>query len=458
MVNKKLFLQLSFVLCVIVSIIVLQDSFCYSNEQGTEEFPAVETASVKQFGAIGDNVNDDTAAFQKALHSARTVIVPEGTYQLNSQVNFIRSGQRIIGANGATIACNSNEAVFYAENLSAITVNGLSFIGTGGEMPQSTKAILDLRACNNVIIDNCRFMNIPFYYCIRFLGCNTVKAANNEIDTYLFSGIACGNGTSEATVNSNRIVNGYGVIQGHRYPITLSSFNGEQEIYPESYNLEAGFNYIEDNIPQWEGIDSHGGNNIWIHDNVVKGTMTGIALVDNRKTLEKRFRNAIVENNRIELTTGIAARSRTAQNSGLNIKSNHGATNIQIIGNIIENANYNLGPTDAGIRIGGINSGIVSKNTVKAKVTGIRLVRECDNVTINENKIFVDGTGSAKSAGIRNTAKSLTNIEIRNNYIGSSNEFTLKFGIYNENKLSNFTAEMKAILNNNNNYGNVNIP
>ena len=458
MVNKKLFLQLSSVLCVIVSIIVLQGSFCYSNEQGTEKLPAVETASVKQFGAIGDNVHDDTAAFQKALHSARTVIVPEGTYQLNSQVNFIRSGQRIIGANGATIACNSREAVFYAENLSAITVNGLSFIGTGSEIPQSTAAILDLKACNNVIIDNCRFRNIPFYYCIRFLGCNTVKAANNEIETYLFSGIACGNGTSEATVDSNRIVNGYGVIQGHRYPITLSSFNGEQEIYPESYNLEAGFNYIEDNFPQWEGIDSHGGNNIWIHDNVVKGTMTGIALVDNRRTLEKRFRNAIVENNRIELTTSIAARSRTAQNSGLNIKSNYGATNIQIIGNIIENANYNLGPTDAGIRIGGINSGIVSKNTVKAKVTGIRLVRECDDVTISENKIYVDGRDSAKSAGIRNAAKSLTNINVYDNFIGSANEYALKFGIHNENKLNNLNDEFLTTIKKNNRFGNVIIP
>ena len=40
-----------------------------------------DTVSVKDFGAVGDGVTDDTAAIQAALDSgASTVTVPDGTY------------------------------------------------------------------------------------------------------------------------------------------------------------------------------------------------------------------------------------------------------------------------------------------------------------------------------------------------------------------------------------------
>lgn len=441
----------------IVSICFLQRTFSYANMSEFEALPVVETINVRQCGAKGDNVQDDTEAFQKALNTARTVIVPDGIYKLNSQVNFIRNKQKITGVNGAKVICNSTVAIFYAENLQDIEVSSLGFESTASDITQSRAGVLDFKNCNNILVKKCNFKNIPFYYCIRFLGCNTVKAINNSIDTYLFSGIACGNGTNNAIVNLNRIVNGYGVIQGHRYPLTLSSFNGEQEIYPESNNLEAGFNYIEDFTPQWEGIDSHGGNNIWVHDNVVKGTMTGIALVDNKRTLIKKFRNALVENNRIELTTNIAPRSRTAQNSGLNIKSNNNAINIRIIGNTIKNANYNLGPTDAGIRIGGLINSVVEKNKVNAKVTGIRLVREFDDLKICNNEIYVDGTDSIKSAGIRNTAKNTINVTICDNYIDSATGYALKYGFYNEISFLNLNDINLAVIEQNNQFGNVTV-
>lgn len=50
----------------------------------------VATADVRDFGALGDGVTDDTAAFEAANSAAngRTVLIPEGTFRLNGNVTF----------------------------------------------------------------------------------------------------------------------------------------------------------------------------------------------------------------------------------------------------------------------------------------------------------------------------------------------------------------------------------
>jgi hypothetical protein len=56
-----------------------------------------ETVSVKDFGAVGDGVTDDTAAFTNALATGQDVYVPAGTYVISSRINVTR--QRLFGQN-----------------------------------------------------------------------------------------------------------------------------------------------------------------------------------------------------------------------------------------------------------------------------------------------------------------------------------------------------------------------
>lgn len=55
-----------------------------------------ESVSVKDFGAVGDGVADDTAAFTLALAASDSVFVPKGTYVTSGTIS-IGFGQRLIG-------------------------------------------------------------------------------------------------------------------------------------------------------------------------------------------------------------------------------------------------------------------------------------------------------------------------------------------------------------------------
>jgi hypothetical protein len=58
--------------------------------------------SVKDFGAVGDGVADDTVAIQDALDTGHDVFVPLGDYIITSTLRYSASGQTMYGENAST--------------------------------------------------------------------------------------------------------------------------------------------------------------------------------------------------------------------------------------------------------------------------------------------------------------------------------------------------------------------
>ena len=138
--------------------------------------------SVKDYGAVGDGVADDTAAIQAALDASHasgggTVVIPNGTYLLSDAVRFY-SNQHIIGEPGAVLLqkdgttgvaysseskgfCNLmrnyyNGAGGYdaTEN---VVIEGITF--DGGTQEENATTTMGLCHSRNIRVVGCTFVN-----------------------------------------------------------------------------------------------------------------------------------------------------------------------------------------------------------------------------------------------------------------------------------------------------------
>jgi hypothetical protein len=115
----------------------------------------LETISIRDFGAIGDGVTNDTAALQSAILSgARKIDYPAGTYLVDSGVLMLESNQ-IHSGNNAIIKVTldkEGQAVFTGIEKSNIVFKGLRFDAASSV---SLAPAVNLVSCNNVSMRNC---------------------------------------------------------------------------------------------------------------------------------------------------------------------------------------------------------------------------------------------------------------------------------------------------------------
>lgn len=101
-----------------------------------------DTVSVKDFGAVGDGVTDDTAAIQAAHTASAQVFYPRGVYKVN-----------------------------WAESTALVTYTStdrISIIGDGAKLydtrvyaADSVSAVFQLTSCTNVVIDGLDYEGVP---------------------------------------------------------------------------------------------------------------------------------------------------------------------------------------------------------------------------------------------------------------------------------------------------------
>lgn len=184
--------------------------------------------NVKQFGAKGDDVTDDTIAIQKALDKCKTVIVPAGTYRV-SQIE-LGDGQKLHGVNTASsiiksVEDNEDNAIITTKTgtVKNIEISDLSILGT--------YTTLDSRYNPSYATDGIRLVsndydgfhyihNVMIGYCSGY-GINALYQRELKIDHVQvfsnFKGISFnvynGNTTTDSEITNSSIwnCNSYGV-------------------------------------------------------------------------------------------------------------------------------------------------------------------------------------------------------------------------------------------------------
>lgn len=339
--------------------------------------------SVKDFGAVGDGLVNDTAAFQAALNAYGAVFVPGGRATVYMITSIAIPNHTTLFGLGATIRqiAGTNSSMIVAQDTATatgLTLDGLTIDHNGPNVLGNTVAIL-FNCCTRVLITNNVVLNARVH-AIQLANIATdSRIENNLVDTFgtggLGSGVVLFRGASRNAVVGNLIRNGaagtYGVL------------------------IDDASTSSTDSVPS---------NDNTISGNVISTVAFGVGV-------EGSLGNTVCNN----VIDGIA--------SGTGIDVSQGFGNAQscdtmIAGNIVRNVSGG----GNGIRV--VGSNIIVENNLIATVTstgrGIVLLTEAGaaqrNITIRNNTL----RDQQATQAIRIAPTTVNNLVIEGNLIDSS--------------------------------------
>lgn len=181
--------------------------------------------SVKDFGAVGDGVTDDTVAIQAAATNSGAIYFPEGSYLINAAISV--PSNTYLYAENATVT-QSTAAGTHAFTIAGdnVTIDGLTIVGpnSGGG-----SAVFALNR-NNPVVKNCKVQN--WLYGIQLRGCKNWVVQDNRIWGGTYDSVAASDifiyGASGTTSNRG-IVTGNFCLSNTDVGISVDTNSGDKE-------------------------------------------------------------------------------------------------------------------------------------------------------------------------------------------------------------------------------------
>lgn len=341
----------------------------------------INPSSFKQLGKFEDDitVNDFNLVKSDVVDLEKNNLVLTETLELENIT--IKNGSISMGTSSATVEPANQICLLVKSN---VVIDRVEF-----ENIDAFYTILSDRRSSNITIKNCRFIDNAFA-CIVF----DVENENVKVDNCYFNGI-------KYTVTSQFLYR-YFIATGTKY--TLQQNSG----YTFSVRNAEFTNNVLLNNPLWEGLDTHGGENIIMKNNYIENCQTGImANVAETIISNIKHKNIIIENNIIK---GSANVSRTGMIVGGTSKIM--AENIKIINNEIDSSseeNVNFGS----IKIWYTKNSEISNNKItNSKTRGLNLGSKCINFSIKDNYIE-----NQNAAPIVQSGYAIINVDIENNVL-----------------------------------------
>lgn len=115
-----------------------------------------DVVSVKDFGAVGDGVADDTVALQNWANSTGILLMPPGVYKITSTIT-LSSNTSITAPFGAVVQTSTiNISLFSATSKSNIQIDGVKFKATSAGSSAYVAGVKFV-SCTNSKVSNCIF-------------------------------------------------------------------------------------------------------------------------------------------------------------------------------------------------------------------------------------------------------------------------------------------------------------
>lgn len=256
--------------------------------------------SPREFGVVGDGVADDTAAWNAlvaAVPAGAVVTCPEGDrYKLTGPITVskaltVEGGEFLPRDTGTCIQISASD----------VTLRGVKFTSATASPPEATHRIINAvgtpsARLRNITVENCT-IDKTRYIGIWLEWCEDVTVTGNRITDFQYGAIMFLS-TSRGEASSNIIRNG---LQEGTIPNTygIAATDLVNSVAGRSKDILITRNVI-DNIPRWEGIDTHGGERITITDNMVTRCYDGISAVVGNASRVTAPKDIIISGNIID--------------------------------------------------------------------------------------------------------------------------------------------------------------
>jgi hypothetical protein len=202
----------------------------------------MDTVSVKDFGAVGDGVADDTAALLSGIGSNRCLVVPAGTYLIsaalyksglsNFRISGAGAGLTIIKCIGAATVTNS--ALAFA-SCSMFSIDGITFDQDNNASFGATYPLAILLSCTDFAVDRCEFLHWT-YSGLAINSCQRWDVSRNRIErdvainttTHAINVSSSVTTSSTGDITRNRVKNAGILVTGKNINIDRNFANGSK--------------------------------------------------------------------------------------------------------------------------------------------------------------------------------------------------------------------------------------